>query len=154
MLNLTPTIRPQHWCSAHIGKPWALGHEGPASFDCWGLARYVQQAHYSRALPQLQVASTNPPDGQIRALLGLMRRGGWEMLQDWKTMRDGDLLRMQGQAGPHIGVAVMVGPYPVTVLHCLGAVDVEGRSHGAVERAETRQLVSEGFGQFQAWRWA
>lgn len=41
----------------------------------------------------------------------------------------------------------------MTVLHCMGAKDLEGVSHGTVEAAELRQLAAEGFGQFQAWRW-
>jgi hypothetical protein len=154
-INLTPRAVPMHWTSAYIGRPWELGAEGPAAFDCWGLARAVQRDHYARELPQLRVATERLKEGdeQLRVLLDLMRHTGWRLLPDWQTMEDGDLLRMAAPMGPHIGIAVRLPRQAVTVLHCVGGRDLEGVSHGAVERAEVRQLVAEGFGQFAAWRW-
>ena len=156
-INLTPRAAPRHWSSAYIGLPWELGAEGPDAFDCWGLARWVQREHYGRELPQLRVVPQRlqPGDEQTRVLLDLMRHTGWALLPDWRQMRDGDLLRMHAPMGPHIGIAVQTSPAaPVTVLHSLGALDKDGKPHGAIERAELRQLIAEQFGQFAAWRWS
>jgi cell wall-associated NlpC family hydrolase len=156
MLNLTPRVRSVHWSSVYVGKPWQLGAEGPDAFDCWGLARWVQREHYARELPQLRVAALRTSAGpeQTLALLELMRHSGWSRLTAWLAMEDGDLLRMQSTDGPHIGVVVRRSSSAVSVLQSVGGVDVQGRAHGAVEVAQVHQLVSEGFGHFQAWRWS
>ena len=152
-LNLTPYSVPSHWTTAYIGRPWELGAEGPDAFDCWGLAKTLQAERYGRELPSLRVMQANPSPEQTTALLGLMRRGGWSILPDWRQMMDGDLLRMQSPMGPHIGVAVRRHhAQPIAVLHCVGALDLDGVPHGASEMATLAQLVAEGFGQFQAWR--
>lgn len=156
LLNLTPRAAPTHWSARYLGLPWAPGAEGPQAFDCWGLARHVQRVHYGRPLPQLRVAALRTQAGpaQTRALLELVRRSGWRLLDDWYTMADGDLLRMQSSEGPHIGTVVQRRPgAPAEVLQAVGRVDEHGRSHGAVEVALPHQLVAEGFGRFQAWRW-
>lgn len=151
-LNLTPRATPKHWSSDYIGKPWELGAEGPNAFDCWGLARWVQERVYGRELPQLRIAQTDKT--RLRVLLDLMRNTGWVNLPDWQEMQDGDLLRMEGPAGAHIGVVVRLSPSrPVEVLHVVGGKDYEGKSHGAAERAAPHQLISEGYGKFEAWRW-
>lgn len=152
-LNLTPNAVPRHWSSAYVGKPWELGAEGPDAFDCWGLARWIQRVQYGRELPQLRVGRMDPSPAQTAVLLELMRDTGWQQLPQWEQMDDGDLLRMRSPLGPHIGISVRRGARSVTVLHCLGAKDKDGVSHGAAEVAEPRQLVAEGFGRFEAWRW-
>jgi hypothetical protein len=97
---------------------------------------------------------TNPSIEQTRTLLELMRHGGWQNLPDWHQMMDGDLLRMQGPTGPHIGIVVIRHrAHLVSVLHSVGYV-MDGVNHGGVEVAAPHQLVAEGYGRFEAWRWS
>lgn len=34
-----------HELAQYVGRPWVLGEQGPAAFDCYGLVRYVYQRH-------------------------------------------------------------------------------------------------------------
>lgn len=44
-----------HWAIDYIGKPWAVGAQGPDAFDCWALVRDVQRLHFDRELPIIDV---------------------------------------------------------------------------------------------------
>lgn len=46
-----------HWANDYIGKPWARGQAGPGAFDCWGLVRAVQAAHFGRQLPAMPMVT-------------------------------------------------------------------------------------------------
>lgn len=83
--------------NAYIGLPWVAGARGPDAFDCWGLLRYVQAAHFGRALPDL------PEFGAVARDLyqARMTSRAWESIAVPEhgagvLMRDGD--------APHVGV--------------------------------------------------
>lgn len=38
------------WVHELIGKPWKVGTEGPDTFDCWGLLRWVYRTQRSLVL--------------------------------------------------------------------------------------------------------
>lgn len=40
-----------NWTSAYVGKPWASGHYGPHSYDCWGLVHSVYLTRLGVDLP-------------------------------------------------------------------------------------------------------
>jgi cell wall-associated NlpC family hydrolase len=37
----------------YIGLHWVAGARGPESFDCWGLLRHVQDAHFGIEIPDV-----------------------------------------------------------------------------------------------------
>jgi len=90
-----------HWAFQYLGLPWVSGHEGPNSFDCWGLVRYVQKHHFNRELSSITVDADN-----IRAVVKEFNnnneRNQWQLV-DQAT--DGDcLLLSQNKEPTHVGV--------------------------------------------------
>lgn len=90
-----------HWAVAYLGKPWVGGGRGPLAYDCWGLARAVQSAHYGRELPAIE-----PANYGLKACALTMRdhpeRARWEVVD---TPADGDLVLMaHARHLSHVGV--------------------------------------------------
>ena len=90
-----------HWAFDYLGKPWVSGEQGPQAFDCWGLVRYVQKAHYGRDLPSIVVDADN-----IRAVVkeftGNDERNRWVEVP---APADGDcLLLSQSKEPTHVGI--------------------------------------------------
>jgi cell wall-associated NlpC family hydrolase len=74
-----------------IGKPYSVGGEGPESFDCYGLARFVLREAYGIELPSSRFAP--------------VARRAWRRLT---TPADGALVLM-GVQDKHVGVFVAGG---------------------------------------------
>lgn len=92
-----------HWAEKYHGKPYAPGAQGPAAYNCWGLARAIERDEFGRGMPQLAV---EVDDLTPRALIRLIRehpgRAGWVEVA---RPADGDLVamgRLHDEA--HIGV--------------------------------------------------
>lgn len=145
-LNLTPHAACSHWSSAFVGRPWALGAEGPDAFDCWGLVREVQRAVFGRELPALSINVREVPQTQWATLRDLVQRSDWRCGGDLSTAKAGDVILMRGLRGPHIGVCIGRGE----VLHAPGWRDEDG-DHGAACIADARGLKSAGFGRLEIW---
>jgi cell wall-associated NlpC family hydrolase len=50
-------MTPADLVNSLIGLPWSLGGQGPDTFDCWGLCRYVQRQLFGRELPIVRVGT-------------------------------------------------------------------------------------------------
>lgn len=64
-----------------VGKPWQAGAEGPAAFDCYGLARYVM-AQRGVAMPAIGFTGELLPD---------LARGAYELAHlpaSWKRVAE------------------------------------------------------------------
>ena len=48
-------MKQNHWAQHYIGLPWQAGGRSLSGFDCWGLVVWIQQYHFSRALPDIGV---------------------------------------------------------------------------------------------------
>lgn len=100
-----------------------LGATGPASFDCWGLVRYVQRERFGREMPPLSIGDAQLPE-QLKSIQQLARRSKWKR-QVHVTPEDGDILLMHSLQGPHVGVAIFVDSQP-RILHAVGSVTSPG----------------------------
>lgn len=90
-----------HWAFNYLGLPWVSGHEGPTSFDCWGLVRYVQKQHYGRDLSSIHVDADNVR-AVVHAFNGNDERNRWHKVD---APKDGDcLLLSQSEEPTHVGV--------------------------------------------------
>jgi cell wall-associated NlpC family hydrolase len=100
--------------AALIGRPYAVGADGPDSFDCYGLARHVLRECYGEDLPAITRASAEPR-AVARAILGHPERSRWERVSQ---PFDGALVLMGNIQGRdfHLGVAVADGRQ-MLVLH-------------------------------------
>jgi cell wall-associated NlpC family hydrolase len=102
-----------HWASDLIGKQYRHGANGPDSFDCWGLVRYVLQTHYKINVPEFDV-----PDDWYTANKILTQTSE---LANWRkvdTMAEGQVVMMARREHPvHIGLAVAANGR-LGVLHC------------------------------------
>jgi cell wall-associated NlpC family hydrolase len=90
-----------HWAERYIGLPWESGAQGPAAYDCWALFRYVQQVHYGRSVPFINVDAMD-----VLACARAMEQSDERMR--WCTVdvpSDGDAVLMgKGRHPVHIGV--------------------------------------------------
>lgn len=135
----------KHWAFDLIGKPWALGQEGPDAFDCWGLVRHVQKQQRGIEMPPLAIGELQTPD-QLEGLHDLVRRSHWHRMPDGTKPEEFDILLMRTREGPHVGVMIFVDKN-MRLLHAVGNV---GRPGSVVHSA--MQEVRESFGRAQIWR--
>jgi cell wall-associated NlpC family hydrolase len=100
--------------AALIGRPYAVGADGPDAFDCYGLARHVLREAYGEDLPEI-ARQTAEPRSVARALLSHPDRARWEKVD---KPFDGALVLMGNVDGRdfHLGVAVADGRQ-MLVLH-------------------------------------
>ena len=99
-----------------IGRPYRIGATGPDAFDCYGLARHVQEAFYEVPMPELPfVAATTRQ--QAEAMLSHAERQNWREIAEHEA-QDGDLVLMGNVAKRdfHLGTYVVPGTAGV-VLH-------------------------------------
>jgi len=109
----------EHWINGLIGKPWESGKDGPFSFDCWGLCRFVQWEHYDRILPMVNVEAINLRE-VVKNIGGHPERARWYQVE---RPVDGGLVEMWRSENPdHIGIWVDVEGGGV--LHCLQRLGV------------------------------
>ena len=126
-----------HWAEQYIGLPWESGAQGPEAFDCWAFLRHVQQHHFGRHLPVVQVDELTL--GGLRVLLsdGLLK--GWERTE---SPREGDGVLMPRANEIHVGLWVDIDGG--RILHC-----AEG--FGVVAQP-VRAIVNDGWTRFEYWR--
>lgn len=90
-----------HWAIQYLGMPWVSGHEGPESFDCWGLVRYVQQQHFNRNVPSILVDANNI-HAVVKEFTANDERSQW---QEVEHPKEGDcLLLSQNKRPTHVGI--------------------------------------------------
>ena len=77
-----------------LRAPYALGGDGPARFDCWGLAVAVERDLFARALPRR--------DHGFAAAVLAMREARWRRVAGPPV--DGDLVLAGPAQARHIGV--------------------------------------------------
>lgn len=101
---------------ALIGRPYKLGATGPDAFDCYGLARHVQENLYGVALPVLPFVAVTTRQ-QAEAMLNHPERGNWHEIPEHEA-RDGDLVLMGNVAKRdfHLGTFIVPATSGV-VLH-------------------------------------
>lgn len=102
-----------HFANKYIGRPWVAGAQGPNSFDCWGLVRYVLKHEYGHDVPQVNV---NPEC--LRDVLQAFRRNlAFTAFVEVPYPRDGDVVLMRQAKNPvHAGIWLDVDGGGV--LHC------------------------------------
>jgi len=128
----------RHWAAPYIHRPWQLGAEGPAAYDCWGLVRAVQREHFGRELP--------PLDAGLQAITA-----GWQPGVSPGRGDGGDIVEMRSARGPHVGVLIVADGRD-GVLHAVGHRDADGRDHGDVCFTPIEQLGALGLGRLRFWR--
>lgn len=69
------------WAAGYIGLPWQAGAAGPNAWDCWGLFRAVQAAHFGRAVPEIPVADHDDPDLLAGLFLRHPERDRWARVE-------------------------------------------------------------------------
>jgi len=90
-----------HWAIEYLGKPWQSGKDGPDTFDCWGLVRYVQRRHFNLELPEIRVDADNL-SATVQAFSSHAERQRWSAVI---APNEGDcLLLSQHKAPTHVGV--------------------------------------------------
>lgn len=90
-----------HWALQYLGMPWVSGHDGPDSFDCWGLVRYIQKQHFNRHVSAIAVDAEN-----IHAVVQEFT-GNAELARWRKVVHpvEGDcLLLSQNKQPTHVGI--------------------------------------------------
>lgn len=97
-----------------IGRPYALGADGPECFDCRGLLLYCQRRFFGKTLPILPMglAMREVYAEQVQA-------GHWQSVA---MPEHGDAVLLRGGDHPHVGLwLTCIGP---GVLHALEGVGV------------------------------
>lgn len=117
----------------YIGIPYERGAQGPDRYDCGGLVRQIQQAHFGISMPE--VIAPDYDDGL--AVVGLIRTQaeaqGWSVATG--SPRHGDIVVVRRPY--HVGVWLDVDGGGV--LHAIG-------SHGVIWTRDAAWRVS-GFGR-------
>lgn len=89
-----------HWAGKYIGKPWMSGARGPDSFDCWGLARWIQRVEFGRSLPVYSIL----PNEKLRLTVAIENAS---ISDDWvreNKAREGCMVGLsQNRKLHHIG---------------------------------------------------
>ncbi len=107
-----------------IGKPYKIGERGPASFDCYGLARHIQNELAGVSMPDVAFAEPTTR-AQAEAMLSHPERQAWEEIPEAEA-RELDLVLMGNvqKRDFHLGTYIV----PVTT----GAVIHIDKSAGVV----------------------
>jgi cell wall-associated NlpC family hydrolase len=134
MMNLSPHASAASWPSRWVGRAWA------PHFNCWHLVQQVQREVFGRDMPALPVGT---PEDQRETLQRITKR--WRPTTD--APREGDLLTMTSDIGPHVGVLVSAD----RVLHNVGGQD-GNRIWGCVRVDAIDELGNNGYGHLKLWR--
>lgn len=109
-----------HWATTYLGKSWSAGESGPDAYDCWGLFRQVQAAHYGREVPLVPEVDVGDILAVARAMRDHDERGRW---REVPQPADGDGVLMAHARYPsHVGVWIDVGGGGV--LHAVSGAGV------------------------------
>ena len=109
-----------HWLTGLVGKPYILGADGPDAFDCWGLVRYVQERHFGRKLPVINLGKIKEQTA-ITLFKDSVEYRLWRKLQEDEIPIEGDCILLSPKnAIIHCGV-VIEGK---RVLHCIENIGV------------------------------
>ncbi len=123
-----------------IGRPYRLGAQGPAEFDCWSLTRHVQSALFGRDLAVVEV-----PEGADIALVRWMMAAHAERRR-WSEIavpEDGCIVTTtQGVERTHTGTWLDLdrGAVLHTLPECGASFD------------HLTDLQGAGWGRFRFWR--
>lgn len=134
-----------HWALPLIGKRWEAGADGPDTFDCWGLVRYVQRQQRGLILPPLNIGQIQT-DEQVKGLYDLVRRSQWFDQPPGAPEREFDIVLTRSREGPHVGVVIEVDRQ-LRVLHAIGNPE----KPGTVIHSEMSAL-REHWGRVKLWR--
>jgi cell wall-associated NlpC family hydrolase len=119
-----------HWAASLVGRPWAPGAEGPDSFDCWGLVRYVFRARHGIVMPAVAIDSDSE-EVNVRAIKRASQVSGWRLVLG--DPAPDDILLLRGFDGRrHVGI-VIEAERRLRLLHANGSRLASGRCSGAVE---------------------
>jgi cell wall-associated NlpC family hydrolase len=113
MMLITPPAL-DHWAAHYVGLPWVKGAEGPHAYDCWGLVRHVQRAHFHRELPAIDLDALD-----LAAIEGVLAGG----VHDRRWLRTPHPLEGDGvivAQGRNIHVGVWIDYDGGRVLHSVG----------------------------------
>jgi cell wall-associated NlpC family hydrolase len=126
-----------------IGKPYKVGAQGPSEFDCYGLARHIQQELAGIRMPE--IAPVEPTTrAQAEAMLSHTERDAWEEVPESEA-RELDLVLMGNVAKRdfHLGTYIV----PATT----GAVIHIDKAAGVVVD-DLPALRASGFNYCRFWR--
>lgn len=127
-----------------IGRPYAIGAEGPEAYDCYHLARIIQERLGGYSMPRINVE--RPTTREIaQAMLAHSERANWRELEPHETPRDLDLLLMGNvqKRDFHLGVYVILGSSG-SVIHC--------EAERGVVRASVPMLRQTGYNHLRFFR--
>lgn len=82
----------------YVGRPYEPGAQGPDAFDCWGLFRWVQRAHFGRDVPLIVAADHEDGDALAALFLQHAESGRWRRVER-PAHGDGVLIRRPMHAG-------------------------------------------------------
>ncbi len=131
-----------HWIRDYVGKPWAPGANGPASFNCWGLVRHVFLTQRDVELPLVVVGEHDDVQpGNVAAIKHAAELTGFRPIGGEVLPREFDVVLFHSSAELHVGVVVIAN----RTLHVLHS------SHAAGVKCEPWQHAIEGR-SYQLWR--
>lgn len=103
-----------------VGLPWQAGASGPASFDCYGLVRYVLEARGQR-LPELPFSGETLADASLgQNALSSGRCVALSKPAPWCLVLMGRAMPLSPPMFTHVGLWLPQGG----VLHCQRSVGV------------------------------
>jgi hypothetical protein len=135
-MNLTPHTAARHWSAAWLGRAWSPW------YTCWSLVREVQALQFGRAVPEVDV-------NDAEAVRHAIRQCNWRAVGLPPVQaRAGDVIRMRGDRGAHIALAMGNG----RVLHNVGGMRNDGKPFGGVCIDPIVALGALGFGRLKVWQ--
>jgi cell wall-associated NlpC family hydrolase len=92
-----------------IGKPYRIGARGPEAYDCYGLARHIQQEMAAVEMPDVAFAEPTTR-AQAEAMLSHPERQAWGEVEEAEA-RELDLVLMGNVAKRdfHLGTFICPG---------------------------------------------
>ncbi len=145
-LNLTPHASAAHWSAAYVGLLWAQ------RLTCWVLTQRVQRERFGRALPDFTPGEPEHQGERAAELQQAIAASPWRPVAGdvQAQAREGDVLMMRGEHGPHIGTIVMLrGP---AVLHLVGGQREDGGVWGSSRVDDFAALARLRYGHLRLWR--
>ena len=141
----------QHWASALVNKSWAPGAEGPDTFDCWGLVRFVFRTRLGIEMPPLTIGIDQPSEENVTAIKEASTVSGWRKADG--PEREKDIILMRNLEGNrHVGTVIRVLG-SLYILHAHGSIK-DGIVEGAVILSRPQDLYMMGYSRFEYWRLA
>lgn len=133
----------EHWAKSLVGIPWTPEH------NCWWLVRHVFETHYGVTMPNIQVGELRDVDN-LAAIQEAAKATGFRPFPETPP-QPGDIVLMRGPLGErHVGVMIETNKGP-RMLHSEGHMSLRGPI-GSVVAQPLRDLVREGYTNFEPWR--